>query len=348
MKISIRPFNAAIMAGIVMAGTLLPPIAVRAQTPTTAGAQITGSLANFDVRYPRSLPNDIEIVIYGVNIKASDVAGTWNTNILLGGRGLQWGTASSITASVNNDPVSPAFGLDCVTIRYAGPPRPAMVGQMVHIGVRLKLGVVVSHQEVWWTINGQRIIRPCDPHVTWFCTRQGILICVANPTPQPIYVYAPRYFAVPTTVRLPLLSQLSLDIQPQQFGATGWTSLPLPGTGTRLQCIQPWCRIYFRIIVNRWRPVTFQIAARNVPEAVFPLQNPTAPDPNDFRPDPTGQGDGQGTMAILTGRATEQVPEDLNMDGFTGVPDFNQFRTEFLRNVPSEDNITVNDGGIPP
>ncbi len=283
---------------------------------------ITGSLANFDVRYPPSLPNDIEIVIYGDGLAVADVVGTWNTNTLLGGAGLQWGPASSVTASVNNDPTSPAFGLDCVTIRYAGPPKPAMVGQMVHVGVRLRLGAAVAHQEVWWTINGVRILRPGDPHITWICTTRGWLVCIANPTPNPIYIYGLRYFPVATTSPLPLLAQLTASINPVQFGAATWTPVALPGN-VRVLCIPPWCRIYSRVVVTRWRPIVFQMAARDVDETVFPLQgNALAPNPNDFNGT-------NGTMAILTGRGTEEFPEDLNRDGGTGTPDFNLLRSRF-------------------
>lgn len=295
-----------------------------------AGAQIMGSLANFDVRYPNSLPNDLEIVLYGAGLTVNDVAGAWDSNFLLGGLGAQWGPPSSITGSVNTDPTSPAFGLDCVVIRYAGPPRPAMVGKLLHFGVRLRLGAAVAHQEVWWTINGQRINRPCDPHITWICTSTGWLICVGNPTPVPMYVYGCRFFPVGPSAPLPLLNQMTTIIQPQQFGAQGWTPLQTPGTG-RVFCIQPWCRIYFRVTVVRWRPIIFQVAARNVDEGTLPLpgNNPTPPpDPNDF--------DGQnGTMVILTARPTHEMAEDLNNDGAIGIPDFNQMRSFF--NTTSQD-----------
>ena len=299
-----------------------------AQAQTGAGVQITGTLANFDVRYPASLPNDIEIYLYGDGLAVTDVVGTWNTNILLGSPpgGLQWGQASSITASVNNDPTSPAFGLNCVVIRWVGPPRPALVGRLVHLGVRLRIGAVVAHQEVWWTINGQRILRPCDPHVTWICTTHGWLICIQNPNPVPIYVYGGRFFAIAPTARLPFLSELSTFTNPAQFGGT-WQPLGLPG-GQRVLCIPPWCRFYTRVQATNWRPIVFQIAARDVPETgepgAFPLQNPTMPQPDDFNGE-------HGTMAIVTGRPTEQFTEDINSDGAVGQPDFNRLRSMFGR-----------------
>jgi hypothetical protein len=85
-------------------------------------------------------------------------------------------------------------------------------------------------------------------------------------------------------------------------------------------CIPAWCRIYFKIPVITWRPIIFQVAARNVPDTVLPLPpNTTGPNPNDF--------DGQdGTMAILTTRPTEEFAEDINGDGAVGVPDFNLLR----------------------
>jgi len=284
-----------------------------------AGVQIMGSLANFDVRYPASLPNDLEIVLYGAGLQTNAVAGTWFNS--------QWGGPVSITGSVNTDPTSPAFGLDCVVVRYAGPPLPAAVGSLLHYGVRLRIGAAVAHQEVWWTINGQRILRPCDPHITWICTSTGWLVCVANPTPAPIYIYGCRYFPVATNAPLPLLNQMNTSIQPQQFGAANWTPLPPPGPN-RVFCLQPWCRIYFRVQVVRWRPIVFQIAARNVPESVLPLPSgPDGPNPNDWNGE-------QGTMVILTGRPTQEMAEDLTGDGAVGIPDFNQLRTVFGTTSP--------------
>jgi len=289
-----------------------------------AGVMMSGNLANFDVRYSPSLPNDLEIVLYGDGLKTNDVVEAWNSNILLGGVGAQWGLPISITGSVNTDVNSPAFGLDCVVVRYAGPPRPALVDRLVHFGVRLRIGAVVAHQEVWWSINGQRILRPCDPHIVWSCTTNGWLVCVANPTPAPIYVYGTRSFPVATNAPLPTLSQLNTSINPSQFGATNWTSLNLPG-GQRVFCLQPWCCIYLRVQSATWRPIVFQIAARNVPESVLPLPpGTTGPNPNDWN-----GGFGQGTMAILTTRPTQEFAEDINGDGVVGVPDFNQLRSRF-------------------
>ena len=289
-----------------------------------AQVRISGNLANFDVRYPPSLPNDLEVVIYGdfgpPSPTAPCVLGTWNTNILLGGLGVQWGTASSITQSVNTDPTSPAYLLDCIIIRWSGPPRPAMVNQMVHFGVHLRPGCAVAHQEVWWTINGQRIGRPCDPHITWICTRTGWIICVANPTPFPFYVYGCRHFSPATTAPLPNLNQLNFGMNPAQFGGT-WQPVQLPGGGPVL-CIQPWCRIYIRVTSITWRPVIFQIAVRNVTNEQLQLQPAPdgGPNPNDF--------DGQnGTMMIMTTRATQEFAEDINGDAVVGIPDFNMWRS---------------------
>ena len=284
---------------------------------SSAQVQIMGSLANFDVRYPNSLPNDLEIVLYGAGLSTNCVRGAYFNG--------QWGAPVSITGGVNTDPTSPAFGLDCVVIRYAGAPLPSLVGQLRHFGVRLKIGCAVAHQEVWWTINGVRINRPCDPHITWICTTTGWLVCVANPTPVPFYVYGCRFFPVATNAPLPLLSQLNTSINPVQFGSPTWIPLQPPGPN-RVFCIQPWCRIYFRVQVTRWRPIVFQMAARNVDENVLPLPGPPTgnvpPDPNDF--------DGQnGTMVILTDRPTHEMAEDLNSDGAVGIPDFNQLRGAF-------------------
>lgn len=284
-----------------------------------AGVQISGNLANFDVRYPNSLPNDFEIIVYGAGLTAADVLSTFPNP--------QWGPANSITASVNNDPNSPAFGLDCITIRWVGPPLPALVGQMLHFGVRLRIGAAVAHQEAWWTINGVRILRPCDPHITWICSRTSWLICITNPTPQPMYIYGCRWFPVVTPFPFPQLAQLNTNINPTAFGAAGWTPVN-PPIG-QVFCIQPWCRIYIKIPVITWRPIIFQIAARNVPDTVLPLPpGTTGPNPNDF------DGD-NGTMAILTTRPTQEFAEDINGDGAVGLPDFNSLRSMF--NQTSQD-----------
>ncbi len=296
-------------------------------TALGVGVAISGNLANFDVRYPTSLPNDLEVVIYGDFLPptptnpAPCVIGTWNTNNLLGGLGVQWGQASSITQTVNTDPTSPGFGLDCIVIRWAGPPRPAMVNQMVHFGVHLRPGCAVHHQEVWWTINGTRINRPCDPHITWICTRTGWVICIGNPTPFPIYVYGCRHFTPATTATLPNLNQLNFGINPAQFGAPGWTPVQIPGGGPVL-CLQPWCRIYIRVVVTTWRPPIFQIAVRNVANEQFPLQPAPdgGPNPNDFNGE-------MGTMMIMTTRPTQEFAEDINGDAVVGIPDFNMWRT---------------------
>jgi hypothetical protein len=296
-----------------------------------AGVMITGSLANFDVRYPNSLPNDLEIVIYGTGLKTTDVVGTWNSSSTIV-PGVGWGIASSITAGVGGDTNSPAFGLDCVTVTYSGAPRPDLVGQMVHFGVRLRIGAVLAHQEVWWTINGQRILRPCDTHITWICTTTGWLICIANPNPIPIYVYGPRYFEIAPAANLPLLSEMNTGISPQQFGAVDWVNLTVPGQAGavgRVFCIPAWCRTYLLVPVTRWRPIIFQIAARTVPESVLPLPTGTVgPNPNDFNGE-------QGTMFIGTTRATEEFAEDIDGNGAVGISDFNQLRSMF--NQSSED-----------
>jgi len=61
-----------------------------------AGVQLPGALANFDVRYPMSLPNDFEIVLYGDGLATNDVISTFANPF--------WGAANSLTATANNDP----------------------------------------------------------------------------------------------------------------------------------------------------------------------------------------------------------------------------------------------------
>jgi hypothetical protein len=172
-------------------------------------------------------------------------------------------------------------------------------------------------------------MRPCDPHISWICTHANWLVCIANPTPNPIYIYGCRWFQVPLSLALPTLDQLTTAIDPAQFGGQ-WTSVPPPAG--RVFCIPPWCRIYFRVSVDRWRPIIFQIAARNVPEEVLPLPTPPGVTPV---PDPSDWNGEQGTMAILTTRATVEFGSDLTdptggpADGIVGISDFGILRTEF-------------------
>ena len=276
----------------------------------------TASLENVDVRYPNSLPNDLEIVYYADGLKTNDLTGTY-ANVM-------WGSASSLTATVNTDTNSPGYGLNGVIVRYTGPPRPDLVGQLVHFGVQLRPGAVIAHREVWWTLNGQRILRPDNAQIQWSYndTATDWLICVQNPNPIPVYVYGARYFPIASGAPLPSLSQMNTDIQPTQFGAPDWTSLPLPG-GQRVYGLPAFVRTYLRVPVTISRPIIFQIAARTVPESVLPLPpGTTGPNPDDWNGE-------QGTMSILTTRATEEFPEDINSDGVVGIPDFNLLRSRF-------------------
>lgn len=285
-----------------------------------AGVQITGQLLNFDVRYPNSLPNDLEIYVYGAGLTINDVLTNYPNPF--------WGQAQQpYAAGVNTDTSSPAYGLNYVGARYAGPQLPASVGQMLHFGVRLKIGAAVVHQEVWWTLNGQKILRPAQPQVTWISSSNNWLICIGNPTPSPIYVYGPRWFAPATNSALPQLSQLITTINPVSFGAAGWTNLTLPGS-VQVFAIPAYTPIYFKVSVTPARPIVFQMAARDVSDAVLPLPSgTTAPNPNDFNGE-------IGTMSILTTRPTLEFAEDLNGDGVVGIPDFNQLRSRFGQTSP--------------
>jgi len=85
-----------------------------------AQAQVTGGLANFDVRYPSFIcPDDLEVIVYGNLRDANDVVDTWDTSILLGGVGLGWGKASERQFVENwvGDPTSPGYGLARLRLR---------------------------------------------------------------------------------------------------------------------------------------------------------------------------------------------------------------------------------------
>jgi len=304
----------------------LATVLALAGTAQAQPARISGSLSNFDVRYPPSRPNDLDILLYGPGLTADDVISTFPNQ--------DWGRGEVIEEGINQDPTSPAFGLECIRVRYSGTALPDRVGQMMHFGVRLRPGTEVAHQEVWWTLDGQPVVRPCDPQIRWICYRRWWIVCVVNPNPFPIYVYGCRWFPVPPGVPLPRLRDLQTRIPPAAFGQQ-WIPLPLPGGG-RVFCIPPWCRIYLRIPVVRWRPIVFQIAARNTDEDLG--HDLSAPNPNDFVLEgPDGQP--AGTMAILTARPTEEMAEDL--DGDSVVSFFDVFASLEAFGQQSEDDPTL-------
>jgi hypothetical protein len=315
--------------------------------PTVANLYPVGGYDNEDVRYPSyplnpSLyPNDIDLVYYGCGLSTNDfrIVGSWDTsNPDDGLANLNWGLPTSITHSIGTDPTNPGYGLDCVTVRYSGPPRPNIAGQVAHVGPWVKYGANIVHKEIWWTLNGQRTLQLSNPQTTWQWCNGRWIACVMNPCPVNIYVYGPQCFQVPrapaTGIRLPLLTELALSIQPTNFGATAWTPLLLPTPTntvvTRLFCIPPWCRLYFSCPAAAvYRPSVLQIAVRNVSEDVLPLP-PTFQGPvvTDYVPDTSGTNPaGFGTQVILTSRPLEQVPESLTLSGAVGIPDFNMFRS---------------------
>lgn len=297
-------------------------------------ARTPGDLKNVDVRYPcfqdpggnMVYPNDIEIVIYADDFavdatgKPTAVVHTFDTGPDGTTGGLGWGAGQVGQPQPVDDPASPFWGMRCLTIRWAGRPRPDLDGRMVHIGVHVAPNQPILGSEIWWTLDGVRIARPCDPHVTWICTRRGWIICIENPSPVPIYIYGCRFFAPASSAPLPTLPELRTDIAPERFGGQ-WTRIPVPAPVT---CIQPWCRIYVPIIVTTWRPVVFQIAARNAPQEGTEDSFFDQPDPEDPH-----------TMAIFIGRAGTSFAGDADGDGRVGIPDFNAVRADF--NKPNPD-----------
>jgi hypothetical protein len=287
-------------------------------------AQVTpmGSLGNFDVRYPPSLPNDLDILLYGADISCNSVIWTWNTNIQLGSPpvGVQWGLGVCADEGINTDPASPAFGLRCIRVRYAGPARPDLIGRLVHFGVHLRPGTQVEHQEIWWTLNGQRLVRPCDPHIRWiwYSVIRTWVVCIANPTQEPFYVYGWRWFLPTPALPLPTINDLTTDINPERFQAQ-WQTIPDVAPGVAFPgiiCIPPWCRIYIRIPITLTvcRPIVFQVATT----AVEITDPPPFPNPDDER-----------TTLVMTTRAAAQPPGDITADGQTGVPDLAELRLGF-------------------
>jgi hypothetical protein len=343
----LRQLNSLILSLTLMISfVVMAPSATHGQVVATlANVFLTAGYDNDDVRYPPFLlPDDIEIIYYGCGLSTSDFSAAQSFPV---GGSLNWGVPKSITHSIGTNPNNPGYGLDCVTVTYSGPANPNAHGQLVHVGPWVKYGVNIAHKEIWWTLNGVPIIQVCNPLITWQWCHGEWIACLANPCPKNIYVYGPRFFGVPplatTGIHLPTLNQLLLEINPAEFGATEWRPLALPVAAglppTRLFCIPPWCRIYFKCPpFAPYRPVVLQFATRNVDETVFPLpQTFDGPVPTDYLPtdaDPIGQG----TTDILTSRPFEQFPADLTMDGVVGIPDFNMFRGAYGQ--VSEDALT--------
>jgi hypothetical protein len=219
-----------------------------------------------------------------------------------------------------NNPANPANGMNCVTIRWAGPARPGLgpfpgpfgLGQLVHIGVHFKPTAGIVHCEIWWTVNGVRVTSACDPKINFICARTTTTVCIENPYGVPMYIYGCRFFQ-PTTA-LPRLNDLVTSINPSSFGAAGWIAVPPP---VPVICLQPWCRIYMKIPgPTVWRPVVFQIAA-SISADVRPLPGggPNVEDTN--------------TVSIVTLRAGVIRASDADGDGIVGTADIATMRQEF-------------------
>lgn len=315
------------------------------------GQNFFGKLSNFDVRYPPSRPNDLEIRLYG-NFWDPDLEerqpGAWrrcitrvyNTGQEHAGKRIGWERPTpeewEILPNWTGDPTSPGFGLDCIRIRYAGSNEGRIPGQLYHFGVSLRPGKDVLHQEVWWSFNGIPEIRACDPKITWICTTRFWIVCVENPSPNPFYIWGCRWFPLPPNSPLPFLHDLVTNIQPPD--GSQWNNVLLPGTAPTF-CLQPWCRIYLRIPRTTWRPIVFQIPIRNVSAEV--LQLPSSMNPEDDISD-----DGSlGTMVIQTERPTEQFVADTTGDGGVGLDDYANLVREW--GMVSEDLNPPDDGEDP-
>lgn len=301
-----------------------------------AHAQVSGAadLSNFDIRYPNIggvIPNDLDIRVYvDDDVSCDDVIWTFNTgNVEQAGPPIGrigWGQAVCDDEGILLNPNSPGFGLRCLRIRWFGPSRPSMVGECVHFGVHFRPGIDIKHQEITWTFNGQPVGQRCDPHIRWVWhhrTRTWV-ICIANPTDRPIYIWGGRWFVPrldqPTAlqVSLPNLDQLNTEMDPRQFGDDGWRPMPnLSPTVPfpRVICIPPWCRVYIRIQIPILvcRPIIFQIATTGT--------DPGTPPQFVTRCDPLAD-------IITTIRPTEQFI-DPDGDGGLGPRDLGPIRAQF-------------------
>jgi len=288
-----------------------------------AQARTPGELKNIDIKYPcftdqssgaMFYPDDVEIVCYGPELRASDVVWTYNTGSAGSPSGLGWGPGQVSERLDFNDPQNPAFpgnGMNCVSIRWAGAPRPDLEGKFVHIGVHFKPTSGAVHCEIWWTIDGVRITTACDPKLTYICSRTTITICIENPYSFPLYITGCRFFQ-PTTTALPRLEDLVTGLNPERFGGQ-WIPAPAPAP---VICLAPWCRIYVKLPGPvQWRPVVFQIAA-SVNAELRPGSD-GGPDPGD-----------PFTDVIMTGRSAVIRQADANGDGVVGQSDLGAFRQE--------------------
>lgn len=300
-------------------------------TSALAQARTPGEIKNIDVRYPCFLdsggggtfyPDDVEIVCYGPELQLSDVIWTYDTGEPFSPGRLGWGqpTLELVENFVDpNDPAFPGNGLNCLTVRWAGDPRPdlgpftgAGLGQLVHIGVQFRPSAGVLHCEIWWTVDGVRVANACDPKLTFICATRTTIVCIENPYPVPLYVYGCRFFQ-PLPSLLPRLDDLQTDIRPSAFGANDWIALPPPAP---VICLQPWCRIYLPITTTTWTPIVVQVATSFTVEVTpGPDGGPNPDDPN--------------TVAILTSRPALTRAADANGDGVVGIPDIGAFQQEF-------------------
>jgi hypothetical protein len=312
-------------------------IALATSVPSALGQpRMPNELYNIDTKYPcfRDVttgqifyPNDIEIVCYGPELRTNDLVWTWDTSNPFYPVRLNWGFPT-VTEVLNyndtNNPANPANGMNCVSIRWAGPPHPELgpftgpgLGQYVHIGYQFKPTAGVVHREIWWTVDGVRVTSACDPKTQFICSRSSTTICIENPYPFRIYIYGCRFF-LPTT--LPRLNDLVTGINPANFGApNGWTAVP---PQVPVLCLQPWCRIYMRIpgpVV--WRPVVFQIAA----SLTLDVQLPPGGGPN---PQDTN------TVSILTLRSGVIRRADNDGDGIVGSSDIPALQQEYRLENP--------------
>lgn len=294
---------------------------------------VGSNVENIDVRYPLTgFPNDFDIRLYvDDDVKCEDVIWTYNTGNApqIGAviSRIGWGQAECIDEGISTDPSSPGFGLRCIRLRWAGRVETFFAGRCFHFGYQLRPGRDVKHKEVTWTFDGQPVGQRCDPDIRWVwhhSTRTWV-ICIANPTSRPIYVWGCRWFVPglgqPNALQVPLpnLNDLNVGLDPARFDSQ-WQPMPDIAPGVpfpRVTCIPAWCRVYIRIQIPILvcRPIIFQVAATGTDPGPEP---PLVAEPCDPLAD-----------MIVTLRPTEQLGADLNANGVVGTDDFGPFRQPF-------------------
>jgi hypothetical protein len=315
--------TAAALGVPLLAGAFSSP--AQAIPPPLLGSpkRIHTDLYNFDLRIPWGLTaNDLIIFVYGFFPNGvRDVVTTYQ-NPFWGKPTISVGPYPSWPWPLH--PQHPGWGLNSLAIKYGpGVERPG--GSWMHFGVHFRPCRFHVHIEAWWTWNGAPIARAWLFHIHKIRVRRFWLIRLVNPrvwAPSveelPRHLYNPRYF-IPAPDALPRLSQLTTDIQPEQFGAAeGWQPLELPGQAPSLELIPDATTTL--LIPNPNDDPTPPVLQMGLREAALESSMP-----------PEAMVADESTVAIGSDRAAQEFDADTNGDGIVATPDLNSVRSTYGR-----------------